>query len=283
MMVPYEINMIVSSDPATGAINRSADGSRFEILLEDAVKVPPEAENITVSVEQATVWWVVPNILMGVNDKMYILAPNVANVLTNYTLTIPQGLYDLPGLNQAILRDLSNQGAKISPSAVIGLSPDDATGKVEMKLFYAGSQVDFTGLNTFREILGFDAAIVGPVVVAPTSYIAQSVAGFNTINYFLIHSDLVNRGIRFNNNYSQTISQVLIDVPPGSQITSTPFNPARTQAPELKGVMRTNLRFWLTDDRDRVVNTNGEYWSARLVIRYLVPFVLKTDAGRYIG
>ena len=85
---------------------------------------------------------------------------------------------------------------------------------------------------------------------------------------------MTNKGIRFNNNYNQTIGQVLIDVPSGSQIVSKPFNPARVNAPELAGTTRTNLRFWLTDDEDRRVNTNNEYWSARIVIHYLRPFVV---------
>ena len=80
--------------------------------------------------------------------------------------------------------------------------------------------------------------------------------------------------IRFNNNYNQTIGQVLIDVAPGSQIVSKPFNPARINAPELAGATRTNLRFWLTDDEDRRVDTNSEYWTARIVIHYLKPYVI---------
>jgi hypothetical protein len=34
------------------------------------------------------------------------------------------------------------------------------------------------------------------------------------------------------------------------------------------------LRFWITDDKNRRVNMNNEYWSARIVIHYLRPFVI---------
>jgi hypothetical protein len=30
----------------------------------------------------------------------------------------------------------------------------------------------------------------------------------------------------------------------------------------------------LTDDKDRLVNTNSEYWSARLTIKYLIPITI---------
>ena len=67
MMVEREINMLASSDPNTGAINVSEDGSRFEIQLEDAIQIPSQAVNTQISVEEASVWWVVPNIIEGKN------------------------------------------------------------------------------------------------------------------------------------------------------------------------------------------------------------------------
>jgi len=274
MMVPREINFVASSDPAAGAINRSADGSAFEVQLQDAIKVPREAVNVTLAVENASIWWTIPNIITGVNDKMHVVVPNVADVLTPYTITIDQGLYDLTGLSQAIQRELQNAGAKIDPAPSISLSPDSATQKVELILQYLGSEVDFTQPQTFRVILGFDSQVIGPTVTAPLTILADNVASFNAVNFFLIHSDLVSRGIRFNNTYNRTISQVLIDVPPGSQIVASPFNPAKSDASDLAGSIRTNIRFYLTDDRNNAVNTSGEYWSCRIVVRYLIPHVI---------
>jgi hypothetical protein len=273
-VVPEEISMIVSSDPSAGAINRSSDGSYFEVQLQDGLKIPTDALNVNVSVEEATVWWVVPNIITGENNRMYISGPNTADVLTTFSITIPQGLYDLSGLNQAVLRELENIGAKINPDPLINMTPDDATQKVEIRFNYNTVSIDFTQVDTPRDILGFNAQTYGPFPIVPTSVLAPNIAQFNQVNYFLIHSDLVNKGIRFNNNYNQTIAQVLIDVAPGSQIVSKPFNPAKINASELTGATRTYLRFWLTDDEDRRVNTNGEYWTARIVIHYLKPFIV---------
>jgi len=270
--VNEEISMIVSSDPDTGATNVSSDGSYFEVQLQDSLKIPKDALNVQVSVEEAVIWWTVPNIITGKNDKIYTSGPNTSNDILPFTITIPQGLYDLSALNQAIARELEIAGAKVDPEPLISLSPDDATQKVELRFNYPNVSVDFTQADTFREILGFNSNIYTPVPENPI--LAENIAQFNQINYFLIHSDLVSKGIRFNNNYNQTIGQVLIDVSPGSQIVSTPFNPARIPAPELAGATRTNLRFWLTDDKDRRVNTNGEVYTARIVIRWLKPYVI---------
>lgn len=273
-MVQNEISLIVSSNPSNGAKNVNSTGSYFEVDLDDSLDIPRDALNVNMAVEEATVWWTVPNIITGVNDKLYITGPNTSDVTTAYTVTIPQGLYDLSGLSQAVLRDLENQGAKISPSALITLAADEPTQKVEIIFNYAVVEIDFTQADTPREIIGFDSAIYGPYAGAPETVLAPNVANFNTVNYFLIKSDLTTKGIRFNNSHNQTISQVLIDVSPGSQIVSKPFNPPRVSAQELAGSRKSLMKFWLTDDSENLVDTNGEYWTARIVIRYLRPHII---------
>ena len=273
-MVPEEISLILSSDPSNGAVNKSADGAYFEVQLQDGLQIPKDALNVNLVVEEATVWWTVPNIITGQNDRMYITGPDTLDVIQNYVVIIPQGLYDLSGINQAILRGLENQGAKIDPDPLITLTPDEPTQKVELRIDYTTVSVDFTQNDTPRDILGFNSQIVGTFPNAPINVLADNIAQFNQVNYFLLHSDLTNKGIRFNNTYNQTISQILIDVAPGSQIVNKPFNPAKINASELAGAKRTNLRVWLTDDQDRRVNTNGEYFTARIVIHYLRPYII---------
>ena len=276
MMVPDEISMLVSSDPSQGAVNISADGSSFEIQLDEAIEVPSDALNVNISVEEATVWWVIPNIITGQNDTFYIFGDNDVGGTQLFTVQIPQGLYDLTGLNNSLQSGLEALGARTvdgsgNPLPLVSLSPDEATQKVLLRFNYPNVTVDFQQTNTPREILGFDALVYGPFVGAPLNILAPFVAAFNQVNYFLIACDLVQKGIRFNNRYNQVITQVLIDVSPGSQIVSKPFNPAKSSAQELAGAKRTNLRFRLTDDKLRPVNTNGEYYTARIVIRYLRP------------
>ena len=198
---------------------------------------------------------------------MYVTGDNTSGVLTNFVLTIPRGLYDLPLLNNAIQLQLENQQAKTNPSPLISISADEATAKVNLRFNYANVQVDFNPTDTFRDILGFNAGVYS-VATAPQTIPAQNVAKFNTINSYLIHSDLVTNGIRYNNTYNQTIGEVLIDVAPQEQINSQPFNPATSDASDLRGVKRNNVSFWLTDENNKLIDTNTEYWGARILIRY---------------
>ena len=281
--IKEEISLIVSSDEKVGATNKSEDGSRFAIQLDgDGIHLPKDAMNVTVEVEEATIWWSIPNIIAGENDKMFVFgdSDDAVPVPQLYTITVPQGLYDLSSLNLAILSELESQGARTLDGTgaslpLISMSADSSTQKVRLRFNYANVYVDFTQPNTMREILGFNSAVYGPFAGAPQNILADNTANFNTVNYFLIHSDIVAQGVRFNNTYNQTLAQVLINVAPGSQIVSTPFNPARSGANELAGNRRTNIRFWLTDDQDRAVNTNNENWSARIVIHYMRPMVVK--------
>tara|TARA_R110000803_G_scaffold5757_1_gene18995 strand:+ start:1972 stop:2808 length:837 start_codon:yes stop_codon:yes gene_type:complete len=268
VLVPNQISLIVNSNPADGAKNLSADGSTFQVSYEDGgLQIPADALNATISVQTANIWFSTPNIFTGINDKMYVTGDNTSGALTNFVLTIPRGLYDLPLLNNAILLQLENQQAKTNPSPLISISADEATAKVNLRFNYANVQVDFRPTDTFREILGFNSGLLS-VATAPQTIPAQNVAKFNTINSYLIHSDLVNNGIRYNNIYNQTIGEVLIDVAPQEQINSQPFNPATSDASDLRGVKRNNVSFWLTDENNKLIDTNTEYWGARILIRY---------------
>jgi hypothetical protein len=286
MLIPQERSILITSDPQQGAVNRSADGSAFEIQLDEAIQIPKEALNVQVSVEEATVWWTVPNIITGINDTFYIFGDDdqLVPVPQLFVVQIPQGLYDLTGLNNALQSGLEAQGARTVDALnnalpLVSLAPDDATQKVLLRFNYPNVTVDFSQPNTPRAILGFDSLLYGPFIGAPLNILAPFVAAFNQVNYFLIESDLVQSGIRFNNRRTQVVTQVLIDVAPGSQIVSKPFNPPRISAQELAGSKRTNIRFRLTDQNLRSVNTNQEYYTARMVIKYYIPMVL-TDNKR---
>ena len=257
-----EFSMILSSDGQ----QVSSDGSVFQIRFADNLSIPKTANDVTLRVEAATIWWSIPNIIQGVNDTLYITGPSISDVVTNYVVVIPSGLYDLSGLEQAIQRSLENQGAKIDPSPLISLTPDDAPQRVEVRLNYVSVVVNFAA-NSPYTMLGF---AVGSILSRPpTKWVAPNVAKFNTVNYFLLHTNLVTQGIRFNGDYNQTIAQVLIDVAPGSQINYNPYNPPKVPAQELAGQLHGTARFWLTDDKNRAVNTNGEAWSLRIVVSYM--------------
>ena len=188
--------------------------------------------------------------------------------VTNYMVVLPQGLYDLNAMQNAIATQLENLGASSATEPIISLSADTASQRVNIRFPFPTSAVDFSQPETIRTIIGFPPTLIGDFVDAPKTITGSSTPAFNAVNYFLLHTDLTNLGLRFNNQYSQVVSQILIDRPPGSQILSRPFNPARIPVPELIGATRNSIRVWLTNDQNERINTNGEYYSARLKLEY---------------
>jgi hypothetical protein len=346
-----EINLIVSSDPQAGAFNRSADGSYFEIKLEDnGIQIPSSATQCYLSVEESTVWWTIPNVITGVNDKVYIYGPSaieevsdinlgipVAQIgngiaftilgtmpldefqngdiikvtstgaeypitailsysttgmtfvssnttplltftghfsrlrgggVTYYPITLPQGLYDLNALQIAITNKLENEGASSTTEPIISLFADNAAQRVGIRFPFPTSRIDFSQPNTIRELIGFPATDFGNFGDAARTVMGTALPAFNAVNYLLLHTDLTNRGLRFNSEYSQVVSQILIDKPAGSQIISRLYNPPRISCPELIGATRSSIRVWLTNDVNQRVDTNGEYYSARIKLEY---------------
>ena len=360
--IPEEITLLVSSNPSLGASNVSSNGDRFTVNLQgDGIKIPKEARNIHIALESSTIWNTIPNIITGVNDKLYLTgtaqptitdrfhlgydaATNTYEVLVNavqilqnggdplptglfsvgnyfipesgplignrylitgittdttsqldlvidnpsetqaassgsferevdglpgqtYTLTLQSGLYDLETLNSSIQRELENAGAL----QLISLSGDFATQKVIVNVNFDDVTIDFTQSDTFRTILGFNSSVLGPYPVVPYSVLGDTTAAFNSINKFLIHTDLVSKGIRLNGLYNQIIGEALINASPGSQIVSEPNNPPRVSCSELGGSIRNSFQVWITNESNESINMNGEYWAARLLIKYLIP------------
>jgi len=134
-----------------------------------------------------------------------------------------------------------------------------------------GTSIDFTVANSINDLLGFDAVVVGVSTVVDELFDAQNVASFNNIDYFVIHCDIVSRGIRTNDKYSQAVAQVLIEAPTGSQIIHQPQNPEEIPCNELISNKKNIINVWLTDQDNNRVDTAGENYSFRLVIYYLVP------------
>ena len=236
----------------------ATDRSEFTIRFQEAVTFPKNAFNMHVEVTAAEVWNVFPNIKTGEN-KLYVTYNSVT-----YILTIPQGQYALVTLQDAIERELTNAGAAAN---LIKVSSDAPTQRVEIIFSQVGISIDFTQVDTFRTLLGFESKVITSTLQGQY-VLADNTARFNTINSLLIHSNLVTQGIQVNGSYSQTIAQLFIDSEPGSQILYRPFQPTEIGADHLAGQLITSISFRLTNEQNINVDTNGENWSLRLKISY---------------
>ncbi len=267
-IIEYKLPYIFNSSSSltnTGIFNKTNNGSSFEVTLEQAIIIPTSAFYATLSVESATVWYVFYNI-----DEDNLLKVSYDDgSLEVETLVLDPGLYDLDHLNAEIVRKLSETTL---PTDLFQLVPSTADQKTVIQFNYAGVQIDFTIDNTIRNILGFDPVLVPTAETTSSEQYekSQNIATFNTLDYILLHSDLVSMGIRINNKYDQTINQILIDSPPGSQIVSENRVVSEIPCNELIGQKRKRIRFWLTDQNGNELDTRGENFSCRLTIHYFI-------------
>lgn len=259
-------DLIVSSDPSLGAKNIQDNGSRFEVEYNPALTIPREAINPVITVERAEIFYTFPNISASLgNNKFY-----VSKGVTDYVLTIPDGLYSLDQLEQTILTLGENAGITNSPDTFIELNPDEATQKVLLVINYTDVKVEFKS-DSPLEILGFnDGTSFGPPVSAPTTYFAPNTAGFNSVNSIQIHTDLVNDGIGVNNKYTQIAGVVQITATPGSQIIYEPLRPQEIGAENLVATKRTRVVVYITDENGDALDTFSEFYQVTFRLTYQV-------------
>jgi hypothetical protein len=213
----------------------------------------------------ANIWWTVPNISASLGNNVFAFFDGTSN----RSITIPDGLYDIDQLASTIPILIDNIPASLPAESLFVFAGDNATQKVIITFKSANLSINWN-LSTIRSIIGFLPTSPSTVGIGQ-SLIADNIANFNVITSFLIHTDLINSGIPVNSVNSAVISNVLIDVSPGNLINYAPSNVPVVDADELIGVRRTNIRFRLTDQSNRRVDTNGEYWSFMVVIRYYLP------------
>lgn len=268
MLVEHTASYIFSSDTANGARNKSSDGHSFDVELNEPISIPKEAVNCTLEVSQARIWYTTPNISAALgNNKLYFQVAAVYNPATLVTLTFPDGLYSVSGLNNQLGLLLN---AALYDSDLITIAANNATQQTVITAKDLNVIIDFSQADTIREILGFNSGVIGPSTAGET-FPSNNIANFNTLNSYLMHSDIVSNGIPVNNTGANIIASIPITSSPGSQIIYQPFNPDRCSLNELIGFPRNSFRIWLTNQNNEPLDTNNENYSLVVVIRYQLP------------
>jgi hypothetical protein len=264
------ISILASSSLTAGAQNKTLDGSSFRVSLNDALHVPNNAENITVEVTKATYWNTSPN-FKSTNNQIYVRGPDVADVLQSKLITLPVGLYDVSMFKAALLTELLNEGFKQTPSPVLNISANYATGKIIIILNYTTTEVSFAVadgvVNPMNQILGFDL-LKYTTAIAPFAQYAPNVAKFNQLNSILITSNLCDNGFAINSKESNIIAQILINVSPGTQLIYEPFNPTKVSASNLQNRYLKEFDVQLTDELLVPIDTNTEEYTVLFKISY---------------
>lgn len=268
-LLKKSLTFFVSSDPDTGAANVSADGSEFALALNHPIMIPANALSCNLRVIQAAIWNTSPNLSADFGNNVFNFTTNHSGLPVVYNIVLPDGLYSLSGLGAYLSTQFVNNGL---PSNLITLSGDDATQQTVLTFLVAGDFVDFSVPNSCREILGFNSRLA-PLTpqIAGYSEFSDNSAAFNRNNSYLIRTNLVSDGIPINTTNNGIISNVPIDVSPGSQIVYSPRNPLVVDASELIGAIRQRMNFALLNQSLEPTPTAGEIYSLTIEINYIVP------------
>ena len=267
-LIEKKLSYIFSSDPSKGAFARNLDGSEFSVNLNYPLSVPRLAKYCTIELHSASIWYVTPNVSTELkNDKFYFNDGNPR------ILTVQKGLYNLDQLVQSLILQSTNLvPAMATPfEDLFTIVGDDPTQKVVITFsaaaITAGATIDFTQPDNMGTLLGFNPQILNGV---PPTVFGDNVAQFNNTNQYYIQSDLIHTGIPVNSNQTNVLGVVYIDVPPGELINYQPQQPLIINADELIGGSRTGFRFRLTNEDGVLQDTNEEFWSFIVTIRYYI-------------
>lgn len=262
-MQDKNIPLFVSADPALGAINTTSGNDRFSVQFKRTIEIPENASNITLELHSAEIWWSVLNITaVNNNFRIEVQADQIYNV------TVEPGLYNVSSLNSAINNALINVGLA---SGLITLTGDNSTGKVLLSFSVTGLQVTWIPTSMFA-LLGFTSGQLVPsggFTTGAFSELAPNIASFSDISSFIVHTSLVQGGIPLGDTASQAIANVQINVPPGSLINFAPNRVIQLNVNHLRGTFINEASFWVTDQLNRILDFNGEFFSLLVIIRYM--------------
>ena len=249
----------LSSDPTLGAVNVSADGSSFQIDLNSGrgILVPRESTVCEICIMRASIWNVSPNLGPLYNNNVLTFTSGLT-----HTIAVPEGLWSLSALNIYLNTQFVALGY---PTGLFRLTGLDSTNQTAISFANMADSIDFTVAGSLRSVLGFDSRIVTVNVDSGTAY-SDSAAAFNRNDSYQISTNMVT-GLQVNSSTSGVIGIIPITASPGSLISYDPQQLLWIPAPELIGSARSNLRFALQNQSGDPTPTEGEVWSATMVIR----------------
>ena len=277
MSIKIEKDFLVSSDENKGSYDKSDDGSTFTI--NQTITIPDDARNIKIEISKMLIWNNFFNIKEGENNKFYIYGPDINDEYKLFDISIYSGIYDLNTLLNDILLELELQEAKQEPTPIFSIEPDTATGKINFILNYDNMYIEMRSWNTFHKILGLEKNKydIPENKTTPYQFLGDNFAIFNQIEYILLHSNITDKGLELNGQTYQIIGQILPDVKSGSLIIYQPIKSLKIECDNLKGNSINNIKFWITDQNNILLDTNKENYSMLLKLTYEKNLVYGID------
>lgn len=271
-----------SSDGSLGAKNIQYNGSKFTIFNEGSpFYVGTDAStNCTVEVIQASIWNSQPNISAQYNNNRFVVYESKTRAID---IVIPDGQYDLTGLVAQLSLQWDNFSGLTSDTKTDFTPTDsfqntfnvigsDATQLVSIQflLVNAYMMIDWKQ-STLGRILGFSESAKEKPDISTGYIIGDEPANFNSINSYYLSSDLVNQGANINGKFGNVIAIIPITSLPGNLVNfQGNVNNLFVDCDNILGRRngRTQLTFWLTNERNEPLDMNSEVYSFTVLVRW---------------
>ena len=241
-MPAFRSTLYISSNPAVGAENVSADGSRFEVNLNTPLIIPSNAEAIVLGVSQASIWNVSPNVARQFGNNLFRYTTTTAPA-GQFDIVVPDGLWSVSGLGAYLSTQFVNNGHAAN---LYVLSGQESTQQAVITVLTADDSVQIASSpSPLGVLLGFTTDI-GPTPVPKYNAFSELSASFNRNNSYTIQSNICD-GLIVNRATSGVIASIPIDKPPGTQIHYDPHQLTWIPCDELRGIARSRLTFQLSN------------------------------------
>jgi hypothetical protein len=267
-------SFIVSSNPALGAVDRSANGADFSVDYPTPFYIPRNATNITVHSPLSNIWNTTLNVSAALANNTFTFSDDGTVWVT---ITVPNGRYSIPGLSQAINREASivTNHAAADVFSIVG---DNSTQNSTIFISKAGWQIDFPANGSIRSLLGFDAQLIPAVYntpATPVQRVSDQNANFGDLTAFVISSSLCEGGdIVLGSRLSSVMHIAPIKSVPGFISTHESAQPFRISTPRLRGAELSRIDFRLSDQIGQTLDTNESYYLFLVVIEFEIDETL---------
>ena len=182
------------------------------------------------------------------------------NGTTSKTITIATGAYDINDINTAIQNGMKANGDwdSVNSAFYITIIPNAPTLGSIINISNANYTIDFTIQNSLATVLGFNSGILTSGL-----NISPNIVDIIRINSIYINCDAI-KGSFVNGSYSPVLYNFFPTVGPGYKIVEKPVN--IVYLPLASGQIM-NVRIWITDQNNNIIDFRGENIDMRIVIR----------------
>lgn len=236
-------------------------------------------EDYAVALTAGTITNVDANISAGLNNNTFSYYSPVHS--QNYSITIPDGIFDAAGLNAQLQLTLQANGdyAVVNGNTVWGINfvPNLNLDRIQIMLQANYSLNMSTG--NFAIILGFTPQTITAGAVA-TMFTGTSAALFtNGTLYYYIYCDILSGGVNVNNQFQAGILRSVPGGAPGYAIDLTPANGIYYWIP-LKSRNVSQINFIVYDYLLNVADLLGEVTGFELTFAPISSLLSQNIYGR---